>query len=430
MTHPATPRILRPMARLGLLLPALCIMLPTAMLGCSQQTATPTAKATLDYNRPLPRGQAPLRRITNPADMPDTTVAWNNRDIFLADALDESIQWYDAPSSRQWFPVCNITHEQAKASVVAMRELMRTTPDAGAFKRAINERFDVYESIGCDDKGTVLFTGYYAPDFHASRTRSARFTTPLYARPADLVTDPADGTPMGRRLADGSIVTYPSRRTIERTGMLRGTELVWLEDPLAAYIVHVNGSAKLRMDDGTVMYVGYAGKTDRPYTGLGRTLVAEGVLEEHELSLPAIRRTWKRDPSGIEALIHRNENYVFFQEYDGGTWPAGSLGVPVTPERSVATDKSIFPRGAVVLVDTDAVTLSSGSKPFVQFMVDQDTGGAINAPGRADLFMGIGPTAEILAGGQYAEGRMYYFFLKPREVRAMNANSSSMAGVR
>ena len=128
-------------------------------------------------------------------------------------------------------------------------------------------------------------------------------------------------------------------------------------------------------------------------------------------------------------LIHRNENYVFFQEYDGGNWPAGSLGVPVTPERSVATDKSIFSRSAVVAVDTDAVTLSSGSKPFVQFMVDQDTG-AINALGRADLFMGIGPTAEILAGGQYAEGRMYYFFLKPREVRAMNANSSSMAGVR
>ena len=231
-------------------------------------------------------------------------------------------------------------------------------------------------------------------------------------------------------MADGSIVPWPSRRDIQSSGVLDGSEIVWMEDKLAAYIVHVNGSAKLRMDDGTVMYVGYAGKTDRPYTGLGRTLVAEGVLEEHELSLPAIRRTWKRDPSGIESLIHRNENYVFFQEYDGGTWPAGSLGVPVTPERSVATDKSIFPRGAVVLVDTDAVTLSSGSKPFVQFMVDQDTGGAINAPGRADLFMGIGPTAEILAGGQYAEGRMYYFFLKPREVRAMNANSSSMAGVR
>ena len=158
---------------------------------------------------------------------------------------------------------------------------------------------------------------------------------------------------------------------------------------------------------------GYAGKPDRPYTGLGRSMVDSGYLQESELSLPAIRRAWQRDPDGIEELIHRNENYVFFQEYSGDSWPAGSLGVPVTAERSLATDKTIFPRGSIVLVDTDAVTLSSGPRPFVQFMLDQDTGGAINAPGRADIFMGIGATAEILAGGQYAEGRMYYFFLKP-----------------
>ncbi|MEE2719264.1 MAG: MltA domain-containing protein, partial [Planctomycetota bacterium] len=298
-------------------------------------------------------------------------------------------------------------------SVVAMRELMRTTPDPDTFAAEVQRRFDVYESVGCDGDGTVLFTGYYAPDFHASRTRSARFNTPLYGRPADLATDPVDGKPLGRRLPDGTIVSYPSRRTLERTGVLNGTEVVWLEDPLSAYIVHVNGSAKLRMDDGTIAYFGYAGKTDRPYTGLGRSMVDTGYLEESELSLPAIRRAWQRDPAGIETLIHRNENYVFFQEYSGDSWPAGSLGVPVTPERSLATDKTIFPRGSLVLVDTDAVSLSSGPRPFVQFMLDQDTGGAINAPGRADIFMGIGASAESLAGGQSAEGRMYYFFLKP-----------------
>jgi membrane-bound lytic murein transglycosylase A len=408
----------------------LLALIPALLLaqGCSQQTTTPADTITVDYNRPLPRGHTPLRKITDTAHMPDTTTAWNNRDIFLGDAMDRSIEWYDAPSSQQWFPVCNITHEQAKASVIAMRQLMRTTPNSNKFNQAIQERFDVYESIGCDDEGTVLFTGYYAPDFHASRTRSTRFNTPLYTRPDDLVTDQRDGTPLGRRLPDGTIVSYPPRRTIEHTRMLKGTELVWLEDPLAAYIVHVNGSAKLRMDDGTILYVGYAGKTDRKYTGLGRTLVAEKLLREDELSLPAIRRAWKKNPAQIESMIHRNENYVFFQEYEGDTWPAGSLGVPVTPERSLATDKTIFPRGAVVLVDTDAVTLSRGSRSFVQFMVDQDTGGAINAPGRADLFMGIGPTAEILAGGQYAEGKLYYFFLKPREVQAMKSKTVPMAG--
>ena len=116
------------MARLGLLLPVLCIMLPTAMLGCSQQTTTPAAKATLDYNRPLPRGQAPLRRITNPADMPDTTVAWNNRDIFLADALDESIQWYDAPPAGSGSPSATSPTNRPRPPLWSPCELMRTTP--------------------------------------------------------------------------------------------------------------------------------------------------------------------------------------------------------------------------------------------------------------------------------------------------------------
>ena len=414
------------MQRFTLLLVPLLVIL----CGCSQSKTTADQSTSTNYNRPLPRGTLSLRKVTDPASMPDMETAWAARDIFLRDALDRSIEWYSAPSSTQWFPVCNITHEQAMASVIAMRELMRTAPDGDSFKEAIRTKFEIYESVGCDDQGTVLFTGYYAPDFHAARTKSSRFTTPLYTRPGDLVTDPVDGTPLGRKLADGSIVTYPSRRTIEQHQLLKGSELVWVEDPLSAYIIHVNGSAKLRMDDGTTMYIGYAGKTDRPYTGLGRLMVSEGIIRENQLSLPAIRRSWKRNPGTVESLIHRNENYVFFQEYPGDSWPAGSLGVPVTMERTLATDKSIFPRGAVVLVETDAVTLSRNSRPFVQFMLDQDTGGAINAPGRADIFMGIGATAEILAGGQYAEGRLYYFFLKPGEVRAMRAGGSSVAGVR
>jgi membrane-bound lytic murein transglycosylase A len=109
---------------------------------------------------------------------------------------------------------------------------------------------------------------------------------------------------------------------------------------------------------------------------------------------------------------------VFFTEMDGARWPAGSLGVRVTEQASLATDKKIFPRGGVVLVDTKAMTYGSGHRPFTRFMLDQDTGGAIRAPGRADIFMGIGKGAEILAGGQYAEGHLYYFILEPQHVGA------------
>jgi membrane-bound lytic murein transglycosylase A len=126
------------------------------------------------------------------------------------------------------------------------------------------------------------------------------------------------------------------------------------------------------------------------------------------------------DPQTIGNLIDNNESFVFFREYDGGNWPSGSLGVPVTPERSIATDKKIFPRGGVVLVDTTVRSLTGEKEKFTQFMTDQDTGGAIRAPGRADLFMGVGPTAGIKAGGQYAEGKLYYLFLKPSSIAIVN----------
>jgi membrane-bound lytic murein transglycosylase A len=183
------------------------------------------------------------------------------------------------------------------------------------------------------------------------------------------------------------------------------------------YLIHVNGSAKLRLAEpgrpDKFMYVGYAGKTDRPYRSLGESMIEADLLTRDTVSLAAIKRLFERDPQRVIDLMYRNENYVFFTEYDGDHWPAGSLGVRVTPERTLATDKKIYPRGGVVLVDTTAVTFGRERREFLQFMLDQDTGGAIQAPGRADIFLGIGPSAEILAGGQYAEGTLYYFVLKP-----------------
>ncbi|MEE9130877.1 MAG: MltA domain-containing protein, partial [Phycisphaerales bacterium] len=216
---------------------------------------------------------------------------------------------------------------------------------------------------------------------------------------------------------DDSIGSYYTRRQIDQSRMFAGKELVWLQDPLSTYIVHINGSAKLRLTDASLMYIGYAGKTDRPYTGLGQSMLDEGLLRTEELSLPAVRRVYEQNPKLVTELIYRNENYVFFTEYDGDTWPAGSLGVLVTAHRTLATDKKVYPRGGLVLVDTKAVTFSEGQRDFLEFMLDQDTGGAIQAPGRADMFMGVGASAEILAGGQYAEGRLYYFFLKPQYVQ-------------
>ncbi len=389
-----------------------------ALTSCTQEKIVeePVADPGPDYSRQLPPGASALRLITDPSRLPDLAGAYRNRDVFLLESIDQSIKWFNAPSSRQFFPFEGITHAQAKASVHRFGELLQSAASEQEFVAEIRNTFDIYESVGYNNEGVVLFTGYYAPIFRASRYRTSEFTHPLYKRPDDLVTDPVTGEPQGRRTSSGSIVPYATRRQIEESGMFEGRELVWVEDALSAFIIHVNGSAKLQMEDGTDMHIGYAGKTDHPFTGLGRTMLDEGILTPNELSLNAIRRVYSQQPDMVQEMMYRNNNYVFFTEYDGDAWPAGSLGVRVTTESSLATDKRIYPRGGVVLADTRAVTYTEQQRPFLRFMLDQDTGGAINAPGRADIFMGIGPGAEILAGGQYAEGRLYYLILKSEHV--------------
>ncbi len=403
--------------------------------GCSQsKTVVEPLPESPDYSRQLPAGSAALRLVTTPSRMPDLGKAWRERNVFLLDSIDQSIKWFGTPSSRQFFPFPTspgreVTHAQALASLHAFKELIESAPSERVFVNDVIRFFDLYESVGYNGEGIVLFTGYYSPIFHASRIRTDRFKHPLYTRPDDLVTDQVTGEPKGRRLPSGQVVSYPTRREIEQSRMLAGNELVWLEDALSAYIIHVNGSARLRLTDGSTMHIGYAGKTDRPYKGLGAALLERGMLKPNQLSLASIRQLHRQQPAAVEDLILRNESYVFFTEYTGENWPAGSLGVRVTREHSLATDKRIYPRGGVVLVDTKAVTFSQGHRPFTRFMLDQDTGGAINAPGRADIFMGIGPEAEILAGGQYAEGRLHYLFLKPQYIERFLPSAHAIANV-
>jgi membrane-bound lytic murein transglycosylase A len=386
------------------------------LAGCRTQQEIPT-----DANNPTD-GPA-LIRLGPDDPKPDVAAAFSRRDFYLNRSVEESIGWFQKPSSTQWFPFRNqgtgeqiCTHEQAAASVLAFKELLSTSSSADEFQSRFLELFDVWQSVGYNQNRDVLFTGYFSPTFKASRSPDGRFRHALYTRPADLVSDPTTGQPLGRRMADGSLAKWPGRAEIESSGMLKGTELVYLENPLDVYIVQVNGSAKLEMPDESVMYVGYAGKTDGAYVGLGKSMMDEGILKKSELSLAAIRRYYKTNPAVVNDLINRNNSYVFFQEYPRDGWPAGSLGTRVNENASIATDKTIFPRGGLVMVDTRANTFTRGLIEYKNFMLDQDTGGAIRAAGRADLYMGAGAAAELLAGGQYATGKMFYFFLKPEHV--------------
>jgi membrane-bound lytic murein transglycosylase A len=292
----------------------------------------------------------------------------------------------------------------------------------------VYDQFEIWQTRGRNGKGKAVITGYCSPEFKASAVRTETFKYPLYRRPVDLVTDSVTGEPLGRRNADGSLGQWGTRKEILESNQLAGYELIWLSSAFEVYICEVNGSAKLILPDNSVKYVGYAGKTGREYVGLGTSLVNAGVITKRQRNLPTIKALYQRDAALVQQYIDKNENMVFFQMYDGKNWPAGSLGVPVTDYATVATDKKIFPRGLVMLFDTQVADYAGRMRDFDQFMMDQDTGGAIRAAGRADIYMGIGAAAEILAGNQYAEGTFYYFVLKPEFVSKYPQPTAAVQG--
>ncbi|MHC5211600.1 MAG: murein transglycosylase A [Planctomycetota bacterium] len=377
------------------------------LVGCATE---PTVRP--DYGRPLPPG-APALLPLGPNDRrPDYAEDWRRRDRILP-ALDRSIVWTKKPSAPSHFPIAGVSHDRALRSLERFRELLATSASAADFRRAVDKEFTIYKSAGWDGHGGgVLFTGYCTPILDGSRERSDVYKYPLYGLPPDLVKD-GQGKILGQKLADGSVApVYPDRKAIDQGKLLagKGLELAWMKDPLDAYIAHVNGSAVIRLPDGSLFHLGYAGQNGHEYTSLRNELVQDGKITEASANLVTMRQWAAEHPREVPKYLARNARYVFFTEIAGN--PRGSLNVEVTAERSLATDKSLFPRGAVVFVDTRIGNTRSIGKRFNQFMLDQDTGGAIRTAGRADIYLGKGPAAERLAGTTQAEGQLYYLFLK------------------
>ncbi|MFN0207639.1 MAG: MltA domain-containing protein [Planctomycetota bacterium] len=276
----------------------------------------------------------------------------------------------------------------------------------------------MYESIGWNMEGEMLFTAYHEPIYDASRTPNSKFKYPIYRRPAELETDDT-GDKAFWNDASGSKRAAPSRAELGSMLKNRDLELIYLEDPFDAYVVQVQGSARFRLQGGGELRVGYAGDNGHDYRPVWEPLVAAGKLKKEEVSLRKLREYFKSNPAEVEMAINNNPRYVFFTERTG---PAvGCLNVPVTSWHSIATDRNrkedLFPRGGVAFVKTKlAKTPGSAAADYSGFVCDQDRGGAIRSAGRADIFLGTGDVAEQLAGQTRAEGRLYYVFVKPEFV--------------
>lgn len=367
-------------------------------------------RPTKDYNRPLPPGQLALRKIP-PERYPDFGAGFYNK-RGLADAVRRSLNYLRKASSRRFFPYGDVTHERAVASLHAFLEVLERADSPQALDGAIRDGFDVYQSVGCDDAGTVLFTGYYCPIFEGRRQREGPFRYPLYGAPPDLMKD-ADGNILGRRTPEGGVAPYHTRAEIEEQRLLQGLEVAWLKDPFEAYVVSVQGSGKLRQADGSIYEVGYAGNNGHTYEPVADAMIADGVIRREELSLQTLLHYFAAHPQDVAKYTRKNPRFVFFKESPGG--PYGSINERVTPYRTIATDKEIYPRACLAYVTTRMPAVQGDQvvqKSFSSFVLDQDTGGAIRAAGRCDVFIGTGPAAERVAGRVYSEGAVYYVFLK------------------
>jgi len=270
-------------------------------------------------------------------------------------------------------------------------------PGDDAAARLFFENFFVPLSVADYGQLEGLFTGYFEIELNGSRRRHGRYQTPIYRRPPEL----------------GSGPRY-SRAEIEDGALAgRGLELLWVDDPIDAFFLEIQGSGRVRLENGNRVRVGYDGKNGLPYVPVGRLLVERGVLPRAQVTMISIRDWMNEHPDAGAALRRENPSYVFFRE-QGDEGAVGAEGVVLTPERSLAVDRAFVALGLPIWIEADE--RFAAAEGVRRLVVAQDTGGAIKGPVRGDLFWGIGPAAARRAGVMNAGGR--YYLLLPRGVAA------------
>jgi len=379
---------------------------------------------------PVPALPPEPELLLEPATFDDLP-GWNEDDLTAAlPALVASCEVFakrpgDSPlgeggaggTAGDWLPVCVAVESAERDGWSA--ELLRSALEARLRPWAVTDR-------GIERSGLV--TGYYEPELRGSRRRHGRFQTPLYRAPRDLIAvdlgsfrEDLAGRRIAGRVVGGRLEPYHDRKAIVRGALSgKGLELVWVDDPVGAFFLQVQGSGRVTLEDGSVLRVGYAAQNGHPYTAIGRELVARGELTLEEVSLQTIRRWLEEHPDQAPEVMAANASFVFFRPLDG-RGPLGSLGVPLTPERSLAVDPRFLPLGAPVWLAGSMPRMPTGTlngappdgprplgdRPLRRLVVAQDTGGAIRGPLRGDLFWGAGERAEVLAGHMKHLGRFW-----------------------
>jgi membrane-bound lytic murein transglycosylase A len=312
--------------------------------------------------------------------------------------------------------------EQWKAACTASRVV--DANDGGAIRQYFESWFVPNQIRAADGSDSGLITGYYEPMLHGARKRHGDYQTPLYKVPDDLLSiDLASvypnlkGMVLRGRLAGRKVIPYGTRAEIERAN-LPGKELVWVNDPVEAFFLEVQGSGRVQLDDtGETVRIAYADQNGHPYKAIGRWLVEKGELTVQQATAQGIKAWIAAHPERRQELFDVNPSYIFFREErlpDPGVGPKGALGVPLTPARSVAIDPKFLPLGAPIFLATSE---PGSDVPMQRLVMGQDTGGAIRGEVRADFFFGFGDGAADKAGLMKQRGSIWVLMpqLAPRQ---------------
>ncbi len=313
-------------------------------------------------------------------------------------------------TQREWQQVCGL------ASAVPV------TAATSVITKFFEQNFVPHQVINADGSDNGLVTGYYEPLLRGSRTPSARYRYPLYGAPDDLITiDLSDVYPelknkrLRGRLIGNKIVPYHSRAAIESDGTaLKGRELVWVDDVVEVFFLHIQGSGQVQFENGERMRIGYADQNGHPFKSVARVLMERGELRLGQTSMQGIKAWARKNPDKVNTYLNENPSYVFFKELPRElTGPIGTLGVPLTAERSIAVDPRVIPLGVPVYLST---TYPSSQQVLNRIVLAQDTGGAINGGVRADFFWGFGDAAGDQAGVMKQRGKMWVLLPKEYQI--------------
>jgi len=272
--------------------------------------------------------------------------------------------------------------------------------DREAARQFFERRFVPYR-VNNNGKEQGLFTGYYEPVLYGAWHKGGDFQYPLYLPPSDL----KNSKP------------YYTREEID-DGALKGRklEIVWVDDPVMLFFMHIQGSGRIRLKNGKEVRIGYADQNGQEYVGLGKIMGDENLLPKDQINFFTLRQWLYDHKDQAFAMMQRNPSYVFFKKIDG-PGPIGAVGTPLTPKRSIAVDKNYIPYGLPLFMETELpAEPQEKTVPFHRLMIAQDTGGAIRGPVRADIFFGSGEDAEYLAG--YMKGHGVYSLLVPKEIES------------